>query len=257
MIGEMHRKALALGFAAAFGFAVEPSVADEATGGSSWRFTASPYFWAAGISGRSGTLPPLPPAEVDLTFSDILEDLRFGGMLAGTATKGRFGISADIQYVETEAGGDLQPFFANARLDSKTVMATLSGEYAVLDRPGASLRLGAGVRLWSVDTELKLSGGPAPDRRIDGDDTWIDPILTARGEADLSERWYVAGWAAVGGFGVGSETMADVFGGVGYRITETTSISAGYRWMKVDREDGDFLYDIEQQGPLVGMTFRF
>lgn len=255
-MGGVKRYTPALRLAAAIALAGS-ATAGEAGGGFGWSVSVSPYFWAAGISGRSGTLPPLPPAEVDLSFSDILDDLRFGGMLAATATKGRFGLAADIQYVETEAEGDLQPFFAGARLVSETLMATLSGDYAALDRPGASLRLGAGLRVWSVDTALKLSGGPAPDRRIDGDDTWVDPLLTARGEADLSERWYVAGWAAVGGFGVGADVMADLFGAVGYRITEGTSISAGYRWMKVDRDEEGFLYDIEQQGPLVGVTVRF
>ena len=229
-----------------------------------WRFSVSPYLWAAGLSGETGTLRPLPPADVDLSFSDILDDLRFAGMVAGTARNGRFGLAADIQYVETRSDGDLRPFYGNTRVTSKSFLTTLTGEYAAIDRPDATLFVGAGLRVWSVDTDLKLSqggptlgGGARPDRRVKDDDTWVDPVLTLRGEADLSERWFVAGWTAVGGFGVGSDFMADLFGSVGYRISDRTSVSVGYRWMTVDRDADGFLYDIDQQGPMAGMTFRF
>jgi len=52
--------------------------------------------------------------------------------------------------------------------------------------------------------------------------------------------------------------MADVFGGIGYRFARPgLSTTIGYRWMKVDYEDGDFLYDVEQQGIMAGMIFKF
>ena len=231
--------------------------AGQDTDADGWRFTLSPYLWAAGLSGRSGTLPPLPPANVDLSFSDIFDDLRFAGMVLASAHKGRFGIAADIQYIDTQSEGGLAPFFAQTQLTSKTFLATLTGEYAVVDAPDAKLFLGAGFRFWSVDTELKLSGGPLRDRRIDSNETWFDPLVAVRGYYSLSERWFLAGWAGVGGFGIGSDIVADLFGSVGYLISESTSVSAGYRWMKVDRDEDGFLYDVQQQGPMVGLTFRF
>jgi len=225
--------------------------------GQEWRFSVTPYLWAAGLSGETGTLQPLPPANVDLSFSDILDDLRFAGMVAGSAQKGRFGIAGDVQYVETRTDGDLLPFYQRTSVTSKSLIATLVGEYALIASDEANLMAGAGLRLWSVDTDLRLSEGPAVDRRFEGDDAWIDPIVTLRGEADLSERWFVSGWVGVGGFGVGSDIMADVLGAVGYRITDTAAISAGYRWLKVDRDENGFLYDVEQQGPIAGVTFQF
>ena len=254
MKGGDHRALAA--FLAASALAGAPASAQEQAA-EGWRFSVSPYLWGAGLSGATGTLPPLPPADIDLSFSDILDDLRFGGMIAGSARKGRFGVAADIQYVETRSDGDLQPFYARTRLTSKTFLATVIGEYEAVRTDSAELFLGAGLRVWSVDTDLKLSGGPARDRGIASDDTWVDPVLSLRGAADLSEDWFVAGWASVGGFGVGSDVMADLFGSVGYRITPATSVSVGYRWMAVDRDEDGFLYDVDQQGPMVGMTFRF
>jgi hypothetical protein len=36
-----------------------------------WTFTLSPYLWAAGIQGKTGTLAGLPAADVDQSFGDI------------------------------------------------------------------------------------------------------------------------------------------------------------------------------------------
>jgi hypothetical protein len=44
---------------------------------------------------------------------------------------------------------------------------------------------------------------------------------------------FLRGWALVGGFGVGSDFTADLFGGVGYRVTGSISSTLGYRWVKV------------------------
>ena len=259
----MRRTKAALAVAATMTLAA-PGWAQQAPADDGWRFAVSPYLWAAGLSGQAGTLRPLPPADIDLSFSDILDDLRFAGMVAGTARKGRFGLAGDIQYVETRSDGNLQPFYGSTSVTSKSFLATLTGEYAAIDTPGATLLVGAGLRVWSVDTELGLSqGGPAPgggtrpDRRVKDDDTWVDPVITLRGQADLTDRWFVAGWTAVGGFGVGSDFMADLFGSVGYRISDRTSVSVGYRWMTVDRDEDGFLYDVDQQGPMAGMTVRF
>ena len=47
------------------------------------------------------------------------------------------------------------------------------------------------------------------------------------------------------------------FGGVGYRITDSITSTLGYRWVKVDYESNDFLYDVRQQGIATGLSFAF
>jgi hypothetical protein len=61
----------------------------------------------------------------------------------------------------------------------------------------------------------------------------------------------------VGGFGVSSDIDWDLFGGVGYQFNDTFSFVAGYRAVGVDYQDGDFLFDVIQQGPILGGVFRF
>jgi hypothetical protein len=239
------------------GEALGQAAAQEATD-SGWSFTITPYLWAAGIQGEAGTLPPLPPADVDASFGDIWDDLRFAGMIAGTARKGRFGIAGDLQYVETEAtSNSLAPLFDREKLVSKSFIVSVLGEYVGFEDDRANLRLSGGARVWSVDTELDLASGVLPGRTVDGDDTWVDPIVGVRGSFDLGSNAFVTGWAFVGGFGLGSDFMTDLSGGIGYRFTDTIAATVGYRWMKVDRDDDDFLYDVTQDGIVAGLTFSF
>jgi hypothetical protein len=40
-----------------------------------WEFSVAPYLWAAGTEGTTGTLPGLPPADLDMSFGDVFEGM--------------------------------------------------------------------------------------------------------------------------------------------------------------------------------------
>lgn len=44
-----------------------------------WHFSASPYFWAAGISGTAGQFG-LPPIKMESNFGDLFKELDFSFM---------------------------------------------------------------------------------------------------------------------------------------------------------------------------------
>jgi hypothetical protein len=223
-----------------------------------WEYTVAPYIWGAGLSGEVGTLPPLPPGTVDLSFGDIWENLEFAGMIAGSARNGRWAISGDFQYIQLGARFDTPgPLFDGGQLRASTTIFTLLGEYELTGRDDAALWIGGGARYWNVNTELQLRSGLLASRTLDHDDSWLDPILGLRGNAALTDRVFVTGWAYAGGFGAGSESMSDLFGGVGWKFTETTSGILGYRYLAVDRNDDGFVFDVEQRGPMAGVAFRF
>ncbi len=234
-----------------------PAVAQDA-GADGWAFTVTPYLWAAGISGEAGTLPGLPPADVDDSFGDIFDDLRFAGMVAASARRGRFGLAGDLQYVETRADStSLTPLFDGETLTSKSFIFSALGEYVAYESDRTQLLVAGGLRVWSVDTELDLDGGLLAGRTIDGDDTWVDPMLGVRGRIDVVGDVFASGWAYAGGFGAGSEIMADLFGGLGYAWSDRIETTLGYRWLRVDRDTDDFLYDVRQGGLIAGLTVKF
>jgi hypothetical protein len=231
-----------------------------------WTFTLAPYLWAAGLDGDIG-LFGRQPLKVDMSFGDVLSDLRFGGMLVGELHNGTWGLLADLIYVKTEADQSITravlgvPVTLAASVESTSVIGTVMGEYRAVSTPTGTLDVMAGARIWSVDNDIGVAlgaGGPAL-AAFSGSDgsTWVDPMVGARGRIDLDASWYLTGWGMVGGFGAGSEVTWDVLGGVGYEWNEKWSVVLGYRALGVDYDNGGFVYDIVQHGPILGAVMRF
>ncbi len=223
-----------------------------------WEWRVAPYLWATSLQGRVATVPGVPPADVDASFSDILDNLDFAGMVVGHGRNGRWGITGDLQYVKlTAESGSLAPTFGKAVVKIENTIVSLMADYELAQAPNYEVWVSGGLRYWRVKNDITLTPGTAPGRTANGADSWVDPIIGVRGRREIGERSFVTGWAYVGGFGAGSENMADVFGGVGYQFTPTTAGVLGYRWMTVDRQNGSFLYDATQQGVLAGLSFQF
>lgn len=223
-----------------------------------WSFTVAPYLWAAGQSGSVGLLPGVPPSEVDLSFGDIFENVDGSFMILGSARRGRFAISADFQYIATTEEGDTPgPLYGATRVETQTILATLTADYQLASSAEGEIWGGAGLRYWDVENSLSLAAGTLPARSVSGSDAWIDPVLGLRGSYKMGPRVTLVGWAYLGGFGVGSELMSDVFAGLDYGFSDLTSVTLGWRHLTVDRTDGDFVYDVSQSGPILGLTFRF
>lgn len=223
-----------------------------------WSFTVAPYLWAAGQSGTVGLLPGVPPAELDLSFGDILDDLDGSFMIVGSAQRGRFAISADFQYIRTKGDGETPgPLFGATEVRTETVMATLTGDYQISATGRGELWAAGGLRYWDVENRLTLAAGTRPARSTTGRDNWVDPVVGLRGNMALGQRTTLVGWAYLGGFGVGSDLMSDVFAGISYGFSDLTALTLGWRHLTVDRSDGDFIYDVSQSGPVIGLAFRF
>ncbi len=78
---------------------------------------------------------------------------------------------------------------------------------------------------------------------------------------DLSEKLSLGVRGDVGGFGVGSDLTWIVIPGIAYQLSPRFTLKAGYRIYNVDVEEGSgankFEFDIEQEGPILGLTIHF
>jgi hypothetical protein len=231
-----------------------------------WTFSVAPYFWAAGLDGDVG-LFGREPVHVDMSFGDIFDNLRFGGMLVGEAHNGTWGLFGDVIYVKIEADQSVTrtvagvPLSLGASVETSSFTGTFMGEYRVVSQPTATLDLMAGARIWSVDNDIEISltaGGP-PLAAFSGSDgsTWVDPMVGVRGRVDINPSWHLTGWGMIGGFGAGSDLTWDVLGGVGYQWNAWLSLVAGYRALGVDYDQDGFVYDVVQHGPILGAVMRF
>ncbi len=86
---------------------------------------------------------------------------------------------------------------------------------------------------------------------------WVDPIIGARAQYNFNDRWFVAGNADIGGFGVSSDITWSLEATVGYNFTQKISAELGYRYMYTDYSDGGFVYDMAQAGIYTGVNIRF
>jgi len=225
---------------------------------SDWKFTLAVYAWGAGLEGDVGVFG-FQPAHIDLSFSDILENLEVALMGMGEARNGRFMLGMDATY--SAVSMDVKtPFGILANkigIDSTALMVTGVGGYALIEGDVARLDVIAGGRLWSVNNEFDVKGGFFGGLSKSDGAVWVDPLVGAKLRLDLTPEIYATGWGMIGGFGVGSDMMWDLMGGAGYQFTDSFSAFAGYRAVSVDYSDDGFVYDVVQKGPILAGVFQF
>jgi hypothetical protein len=232
---------------------ISPVIAETEVGG--WTFAVSPYFWVAGMSGDLAQFGS-PTVSIDADFSDLLENLDFAMMVIGEARYERFSLFADIMY--SKLGGDGEtpgPLFDSVDVTSETFVGLFGAGYSIFQDGNSHLDLVAGARVWSVDTDISFSGGLIGDLDVSDGDTWVDGLVGVRARYDFNENWYFTGWGLVG---AGEADIDwDVAGGLGYQFNDRWSAVAGYRALGVDYSREGFVFDVVQQGPILGLVARF
>jgi hypothetical protein len=86
--------------------------------------------------------------------------------------------------------------------------------------------------------------------------SWVDPFVGLRGRLNLTDKVYFAARADVGGFGVASDITWNLFGALGYQLSERWSTELGWRHYSVDYQDGGFIFDAEMSGVYLGLTLK-
>ena len=92
---------------------------------------------------------------------------------------------------------------------------------------------------------------------VSGRKDWVDPFVGVRGRYQLSRQFYVAGKADIGGFGVSSELVWQVYGGVGWQMSKRTALELGYKYFAIDYSDGGFTYDVANSGVMTAFSIKF
>jgi len=184
-------------------------------------------------------------------------------MLAGEVRKGQVSLAADIMYVDISRNVTTKgPRIINASLDVKYWIATIAFGCDIIRNDFLILEAFLGGRIWSITTDLSLGAQFLPDvaLSIKATKKWMDPLVGIRGSIPLGCNFSIKGWGIVGGFDVSSKIFWDFLGTVGYTwnfCDSSIDLLAGYRWMSVDYKTCDFLYDVKQFGPIIGLVFSF
>lgn len=221
-----------------------------------WVHNIAPYLWAASLSGQIGIGGNI--VDVDMEFEDILESLDFGGFLTINGQKGRWGYYIDIAYLKLafDEKPDKGPISTiESDLEQLSLEAVISYDTYKTDQ--TTIQLYAGMTYVYLDTNIDITdafGGKVKDG-ITQD--WVDPIVGIKIHHNLNDQWYINLVGEIGGFGVGSDLLWQAMAGVGYNINDCWSLIGGYRHLKIDYENGDFLYDTDMGGVMIGAVYTF
>jgi hypothetical protein len=232
-------------------------------GAPDWIVQVTPYLWATGMEGDVSPFQAAPTVHVDVPFSEVWDNLKFGGFVNVWARRDRFVFSGDLMYVKLSAAEVIGPFpnlapdiALDAELDSTQFYAAGQAGYRIVDTPQFSLDALAGGRFWYISNDLTVSY--AGYSRSRGEDfSWFDPLVGARAFYNITDKLSVMGQADIGGFGVGSELTWSVLGTFNYVFNDHWSASLGYKHMSVDYDDDGYVFDVDMSGPVIGVTYRF
>lgn len=232
-----------------------PAPAQEAAAREAWSFDVTPYLWAPRIDLRTSlsTLPPSePPEEERFTTS-----LTGAALLTVRAHHGAWGGFADLVYAKVRSEGTARgALYSQVRLDAEIAHATVAGTYRLSSGPTVTTEVLAGARLWWVDETLKFTGGVLPEYVTSGGDTWLDPLVGVDVAYQASPDWRLGAMATLSNLGSGGSLAVEAFAGVGYRVNDRFSATAGYRYLHEDFANRDFSLDATFQGVLVGASFH-
>ncbi|WP_328803288.1 outer membrane protein [Ruegeria haliotis] len=218
---------------------------------SGWSFYGSFYIYGADTETTIG------PLESELSFSDALNNLDLAFMGTAEARHGRWSLIADYMRTDLTFEGDTPgPVFSGAETSLKTQFFSGYAAYTVYQDQALGVDLGGGFRWFDTSSTIILVGGPTSAPSSKSSDDWIDPLIAARIWYQINDRWSVIALADYGGFRSDRET-AQFVAKAGYAIAPKWNLRAGYRYIMVDKGEGDSKFKLSQSGPVLGVTYSF
>lgn len=236
-----------LALVAAAPAAGQASAADQ-SGAGQWQFGITPYFMGASMSGTAGIAGQ--EMKVDLSASDIFENLKFGMMGTALARKGNWGLGFDGMWASLGATTPADPAF------------TVDGDQGQFGFYGVRqlarvADLSVGLRWNIISNALGREGVPRP---LASDTVqWLDPLVGLNLHLPAGRRLRAALYAEIGGFGLGSDLAWQLCPTTGVQASRRFGLDFGWRWLAADDESGSgasaFKWDVIQQGPVLGLAF--
>ncbi len=219
-----------------------------------WEFEFTPYFWLANMKGA--TAVEGAKSDISIGIDDILKELDFAFMATGGVRYKRVGLFADFLYLDVSPSSSTSgSLYRRVDLRLEHTMFDPKLSYRVLESDDGWLDLLAGARYMDMDLELRLvpGGASTPEVRGSGREQWWDAVGGIRGHYNFSDRVFATGLADIGGGS--SDITWQVQAALGYRFSESLSLTAGYRYLHYDYINDDYAWDVETRGAYLGLGF--
>jgi len=228
---------------------VSPSPAPDG-----WQFEVVPYLWGTGLDGGVGIGERT--ADVDASFRNILDHLHFAAMGLVEAQRDQLVILTDTIYTDVRGQHATPgPLFSGVRPEQKLFIFTPEAGYRVMSADGASLDVVGGIRLWHLNSELQFQPRILPAINLEASRNWVDAIVGLRATRDLPRNWWARAYGDLGGGG--SKFTYQIAAMAGVDVHQRYAFDFGYRYLSVDYDKKNFLFDTAMKGPLFGFTIKF
>ncbi|MDM9380325.1 hypothetical protein QUB80_06370 [Chlorogloeopsis sp. ULAP01] len=266
--------------------------------GEPWQISVEPYFFIP-LDVRADVTAAGRSASIRAGLGEILNlDRAFDAGLRLEARKNRFGLILDGFYLSAGQSGNLGVTFPQGSLQSLGINTdvrlstdgsvsvrqgtiNLAAFYRVLDTPlnnpakssnlyprlviDPILGLRTNIRKQEIEVDnIRIGNTTVPvERDFRFSRTTVEPLIGARIELDLSERWTMGIRGDVSGFNINADRDItwNLLVGTRYRLSPTTSLQLAYGFNDFDFEDGEGLrrarLNLHQQGAWLSVMFQF
>ena len=235
-----------------------------------WTFDVTPYVWGSNINSTLNYKGKYLNT-ADVTMNDIISNLKSGGMIAGEARYGSWGIMADLVSATLQNSGTAPVTPApgyNFKVAYKpTLQQTIltgAATYNFINNQDATVDGLLGVRWISMTATLNLALDGTNYSLSDSKTvSTVDPIAGFKGRYRLAgSTWYIPFYADIGSGGGTTNVTWQAMAGIGKTIEKWVDVSLVYRSLYYDMNSSKtngagLLQKTTFQGPQLSATFHF
>jgi hypothetical protein len=244
LLNGARRIALALGLLTSISRGLVAQAAGEPE---EWRFSFTPYVWMSGLQGTIGVGSNI--SDVDVAFTEGAEDFEFGFAALVEARRHPWVLRTDFFYVSLSDEGATSGG-STLTVGQDELMLHPEVGYTLLARPWGGVDGLIGARYWNLGVDLS-----GPTEGVSADRNWVDGTIGANVRYRAGARWRLVAKADVGAGG--SDHIWQIYGGAGYDLARCCALVAAWRYLDVDYDKDNLLYDVRLGGPTLGFALRF
>jgi len=214
-----------------------------------WQFQIAPlYLWAVNIDGTMNIRGGLEQ-DFEVDFSDAFYNLETAFTVHFEASKGRWGLLADVSYLNLAGSQDIRTPGGVADIEVTNLILEGAGGYSFADQWWVI----AGVRYFELDSDITFQLDIAPE--IEVTESWTDLFAGVLWRPQLGERWTFSGRFDIGAGG--SDLVWNAHAIIDYRLAKWAAILAGYRHLDYDykSQNTGIEVDMTMSGPVVALRF--
>ncbi len=242
--------------------------AENSTTDRDWLVLVSPFVWGAKVKGDVGIAGF--KQTINIPFHDVAKNVDSVFMGNIEVTNRQFGAYIDVVSVDTSDKFHVKGLKVKNSIEQSSY--ALGGFYRVYEKQLDGNTVFGEPRHLTLDPIIGMRWNylnakiyvPQFQYHLSKTARWSSPFVGARVSIDLNERWNFSGLMDFAEFSSRRKTR-NLQGYLGYRTylgQFPTTLRFGYRYLKQDYRSHDFTgntfkYDIEQSGPVVGLTVRF